>query len=152
MWLDALLAILHHICVFGLFVILAAEMVLIRPGVTAETITRVVRIDLMYGILAALALIAGGLRVMYGAKGAAFYTQNPIFWSKLGLFVVVGLLSVRPTLQFMRWQKALHLSAAMLPGASEIHSARRFIHIEIALLFLLPVLAALMARGIGHMS
>ena len=67
MALDALLAALHHISVFGLFVILAAEMVLVRPGITAESVMRVVRIDLFYGILAGLALVAGGLRVVYGA-------------------------------------------------------------------------------------
>lgn len=33
---------------------------------------RVVRIDGLYGVLVGLTLVAGGLRVFYAAKGAAF--------------------------------------------------------------------------------
>ena len=149
MALDALLAALHHICVFGLFVILTVEMVLVRPGISAEAVMRVVRIDLFYGILAGLALVAGGLRVFYGAKGAAFYTGNPVFWTKLGLFVLIGLLSLPPTLNYIKWRKALRDSPTALPSASAIQSTRKLIHIQFGLLFLLPILAAIMARGIG---
>lgn len=150
MALDALLAALHHISVFGLFVILAAEMVLVRPGITAESVMRAVRIDLFYGILAGLALVAGGLRVVYGAKGAEFYTQNPVFWTKLGLFAMIGLLSLPPTRNYIRWRKALRNNPNATPDASSIQATRKLIHIEFVLIFLLPILAALMARGIGR--
>ena len=150
MALDALLAALHHISVFGLFVILAAEMVLVRPGITAESVMRVVRIDLFYGILAGLALVAGGLRVVYTAKGAEFYTQNPVFWIKLGLFALIGLLSLLPTRNYFRWRKALRNNPNAAPDASSIQATRKLIHIEFVLIFLLPILAALMARGIGR--
>ena len=149
MTLDALLAVLHHICVFGIFVILAVEMALVRPGISAESVMRVVRIDCMYGALAGLALVAGGLRVFYGAKGAEFYTHNPVFWIKLGLFLVIGLLSILPTLNYFRWRKALRDNPNALPDLTAIQGTRKFIHIQLALLFLLPILAALMARGIG---
>ena len=140
---------IHHLCVFGLFVILAAEMTLVRPGILAETVIRVVRIDGLYGILAGLALVAGGLRVVYGAKGAAFYTHNPLFWTKLGLFLLIGILSVPPTLDYIRWRKALRANPAALPSASAVQATRKLIHIQFGLLFLLPILAAMMARGIG---
>lgn len=150
MALDALLAALHHISVFGLFVILAAEMVLVRPGITAESVMRVMRIDLFYGILAGLALVAGGLRVVYGAKGAEFYTQNPVFWTKLGLFAMIGLLSLPPTRNYIRWRKALRDNPNATPDAASIQATRKLIHIELGLIFLLPILAAMMARGIGR--
>ena len=149
MILDAFLAVIHHLCVFGLFVILAAEMTLVRPGISAETVMRVVRIDGLYGILAGLTLVAGGLRVFYAAKGAAFYTHNPVFWIKLGLFLVIALLSIPPTLNYIRWRKALRSNRNALPDAAVIQTTRKLIHIELALLFLLPILAAMMARGIG---
>jgi putative membrane protein len=150
MALDAFLASLHHICVFGLFVILTAEMVLVRPGMTAETVMRVVRIDGVYGILAVLVLVVGTLRVMYGVKGAAFYTHNPVFWTKLGLFLVIGVLSIKPTLNYFRWRKALRDNPNSSPAPDAIQATRKLIHIELALLFLIPILAALMARGIGY--
>ena len=149
MILDAFLAVIHHLCVFGLFVILAAEMTLVRPGISAETVMRVVRIDGLYGILAGLTLVAGGLRVFYAAKGAAFYTHNPVFWIKLGLFLVIALRSIPPTLNYIRWRKALRSNRNALPDAAVIQTTRKLIHIELALLFLLPILAAMMARGIG---
>ena len=149
MILDAFLAVIHHLCVFGLFVILAAEMTLVRPGISAETVMRVVRIDGLYGILAGLTLVAGGLRVFYGAKGAAFYAHNPVFWIKLGLFLVIGLLSIPPTLNYIRWRKALRSNLNALPDAAAMQTTRKLIHIEFGLLFLLPILAAMMARGIG---
>jgi putative membrane protein len=149
MALDALLASLHHICVFGLFVILAAEMVLVRPGMSAQTVMRVARIDGLYGILAGLVLVVGTLRVFYGAKGASFYTHNPMFWTKIGIFVLIGLLSIPPTLSYVRWRKALRDNPNALPGVDSIQATRKLIHIEFALLFLLPILAAMMARGIG---
>ena len=149
MALDTFLAALHHICVFGLFVILAAETVLVRPGISVETVLRVVRIDLFYGILAGLALVAGGLRVFYGVKGAAFYLQNPVFWIKLGLFVLIALLSLPPTRNYIRWRNALRNNPNATPDTASIQATRKLLHIEIVLIFLLPILAAMMARGIG---
>ena len=149
MALDALLAIFHHICVFGLFVILATELALVRPGISAETIFRVARIDMFYGILAGLTLIVGTLRVIYGVKGIAFYIHNPLFWAKLGLFAIIGLLSIPPTLNYMRWRKALRADPNALPDIASIQSTRKLIAIQHALLFILPILAAMMARGIG---
>jgi putative membrane protein len=149
MALDALLAVFHHICVFGLFVILATELALVRPGMSAETIFRVARVDMFYGILAGLTLIVGTLRVIYGAKGMAFYIHNPLFWGKLGLFAIIGLLSIPPTLNYMRWRKALRADLNALPDIAAIQSTRKLIAIQHALLFLLPILAAMMARGIG---
>lgn len=150
MGLDTVLAIFHHLCVFGLFVILASEMALVRPGISADTVARVARIDGAYGIVAALALVAGALRDLYGAKGTEFYTHNPIFWTKIGLFIAIGLLSIPPTLNFIRWRKALRANPNAVPDAKSLQSTRRFVHIELALLFLLPILAAMIARGIDY--
>ena len=149
MGLDVLLSVFHHFCVLGLFVVLTAEMVLVRPGINRETIMRVVRIDAVYGMLAGLTLLAGGLRLLYGVKGAAFYIHNPLFWTKLGLFLLVGLLSISPTLNYVRWRKALRADSNALPNDASVKATRKLIHIELMLLFLMPILAAMMARGIG---
>ena len=52
-------------------------------------------------------LVVGLLRVYYFEKGAAFYFGNAFFIAKLALFIVVGLLSIYPTLEFSAWRKAL---------------------------------------------
>ena len=60
------------------------------------------RVDAWYGISAALVVVSGVLRVTLGLKGAAFYLHNPIFWTKMGFFVAIALLSIPPTIHYLR--------------------------------------------------
>ncbi len=50
---DAWLAIIHHLAVFGIAAVLAAEWTLVRPGLRATDVRRLVRIDSTYGVFAA---------------------------------------------------------------------------------------------------
>jgi putative membrane protein len=99
--------------------------------------------------LAALVLAAGVTRVVWGAKPADFYPENPVFWFTMAAFAAVGILSIRPTTRYLRWRKALDGDAGALPAAAEISSARPAIHHQLAAFTTIPALAALMARGIG---
>ena len=146
---DFILASVHHILIFGLFALLGAQLVLVRPGMDAGIIAKVGRLDRVYGILALGVLLAGLARVFEGAKGPAYYFGNHIFLTKLTLFVIVGLLSIRPTLDFIAWNRALKSDPKALPADAAIRRTRLFIHIEATLLILLPVLGAAMARGYG---
>ena len=103
--LDLTLAILHHFAVFALFGVLFAEFVLVRRGMDADGAARVVAIDTWYGVLAALIIIVGFSRAIFTAKGWDYYAHNAFFWAKIGTFVAIGLLSVRPTLSFLKWRR-----------------------------------------------
>jgi putative membrane protein len=147
---DLVLAIAHHLTVFGLAAVLAAELALMRPAaVSAGTLRLLGRCDAAYGLLSLTILALGFLRVWYGAKGADFYLHNPMFWAKIAAFGAVGLLSIRPTMRIAAWQKALKADAAFLPQRDEIGGLRRFLLAEAAVFALIPVFAAAMARGIG---
>jgi putative membrane protein len=146
---DFLLASLHHLAVFSLVAILVAELVLLRPALDKAAVTRIARVDIAFGIAAACVLVAGFARVFFGAKGADYYFHNHIFWTKIGLFVLVGILSIRPTLRFITWRRALAADPNALPAAADIKRAKIFVHIEATLVFILPILAAAMARGYG---
>jgi hypothetical protein len=50
--------------------VLATEPALITIELSAQTIRRIVAIDLWYGIVAGAAVISGVMRVIWGAKGA----------------------------------------------------------------------------------
>ncbi len=143
--LDLVLAIVHHLLVFGLAGILFAELMLVRPGMDVATVGRVARIDLVYGALAGLVIVVGLIRAAMAAKGWAYYSHNTFFWAKLGVFLLVGLLSAPPTVAFIRWRK---IGAA--PDAAQVAGVRRFLHAEVALFALLPIFAAAMARGYGQ--
>ena len=100
---------------------------------------------------AAIAVLATGmLRLFLGAKGAAFYAGNPVFFAKIALFFVIGGLSVPPTIKLLRWQKRLAADTAFVVPADEQQGLRRYLMVEIHLAALLPLLAVLMSRGIGN--
>ena len=147
---DVLLAYLHHIFAFALVAILVVEMALCKPGMTSAQARQLTRYDLFYGVFAAALLVVGTMRVFFGVKGALFYANNPVFHTKVALFLLIGVLSVPPTLRYFKWGKALKANPAFTPNADEINRARKFIHIQAVLIVVLPLLAVLTARGIGY--
>ena len=142
--LDAILAIAHHLAVFSLVAVLVAEFVVSAGTLDMARLRQLGRLDGAYGALAGLVLVAGGLRVGFGAKGWSFYAGNPMFWAKLGTFALVGLLSIVPTVRLIRWRRA-----GTLPDAAAVRSLRGWMHAQLVLLVLIPVFAVLMARAIG---
>jgi putative membrane protein len=142
--LDLSLAIGHHLLIFLLFGILVAELILVRPGMDRTALNRVGAIDLWYGILAGLILAVGFSRAIFAAKGWLYYSHNAFFWAKIGTFLIIGLLSVPPTIQFIVWRRA-----EALPDAGKIRGVRRLLWLEVLLFALLPAFAAAMARGYG---
>lgn len=146
---DALLAYLHFTAILILASALGAEALLLRAQAGAATIRSLARADILYGIASGIAIATGLLRLFYGAKGYAFYTANPVFWTKMALFIVIGLISIPPTLKFIRWRRRLAADAAFLPAAGEVAAVRRLVFIELHLLALVPLAAVFMARGLG---
>jgi putative membrane protein len=143
--LDLVLAIAHHILVFSLFGVLFAELVLVRKGVDLATIGRVGRIDLMYGAVAGLIVVVGFGRAVFAAKGWAYYSHNLFFHLKIATFVVVGLLSIPPTIAYIRWRKA-----GAAPTDAQVAGVRKWLLAELMLFAFLPAFAAAMARGYGE--
>ncbi len=147
---DLLFAIGHHILIFALAGIIAYEFAVVRPTMTATDIVRVGAVDLWYGILAGLILIVGFARASLVARGMAYYSHNYFFWAKIGTFALVGILSIWPTIQFIRWRGALKKDPAAMPSPTAIAMARRFIWAEVVLFVFIPIFAAAMARGFGE--
>lgn len=143
---DLLLAAAHHLLLFALIAMLVAESVLLRGAIDAGTLRRLAGLDSGYGLSAGLLLAVGFARLFYGVKGADFYLHNPWFHAKLGAFVLVGLLSILPTVRFLRWRKALRADPAFLPPAREVAGLRGVIRLELALIAVILVCAAAMAR------
>ncbi len=147
--IDLLLAILHHLAVFTLVGILAAEFALLRPGLAGPRLNQLVRIDGAYGGVAGLVIVAGFLRVFFGASGPEYYLTNWVFWSKIGAFLGVGLLSIRPTMAILGWSRKAEADPDYVPPATEIAALRPVLYAQIGLLALIPIFAAAMARGYG---
>lgn len=146
---DIVLELVHHVAVFSLVGIFGAEFVLIGPKMSAARIRRLAAIDMAYGGLAALIIVAGFARVVWGDAGWQFYVYNWLFWAKITAFVVVGGLSGPVTGLLRRWSKAATGDPAFAPPPAELARARLLLNAQLAVFPLIPIFAALMARGIG---
>ncbi len=148
MILESALAYAHILAILAVVVFLTSEAALCRPEwINAAIVRRLVRVDVIYLIAAMLLLATGLARAWFGIKGNHWYWAQPLLHLKLTLFVLIGLISIRPTLAFLRWRKRLDADGS-LPPAEEVRSTRRWVMIEAHLLMLLPLLGVLMARGI----
>ena len=147
--MPAAFAFLHHIAAFTLVSALVIEFVLIRSELSVGNARTLLRVDAVFGVAAGVILIVGSLRVLYFEKGAAYYFHSIPFFAKLSLFAAIGLLSIYPTRQFLSWRPALRQGVPPTVDPARLNSLRRVIHWELALVVVLILCAALMARGIG---
>jgi putative membrane protein len=149
---DLHLAIAHHLLFLLLAGVLAFEIGVVRSKMDSEDVLRVARVDIWYGVLAGVIILVGFWRAIFAAKGWAYYSINLFFWAKLGVFAVVGLLSIMPTIEFIRWRKALSGNLTFSPEPHRIRNVRRVLFAEAMLFALIPAFAAAMARGYGELS
>jgi putative membrane protein len=145
------LAFLHHAAAFLLVAVVTVELVLLRE-LTLTTARSLLRMDAVYGVAALVLLAVGFLRVFYTEKGSAYYFHSIPFIAKITLFAVVGLLSIYPTRQFLRWRAPLRDNRVPAVDDGTRRKIRLVLHVELTLLFLMMLCAAMMARGIGVFS
>jgi len=144
MELELLCRYLHFICIITIAGALTVEHLLLKPRMSRRELDRMARIDLVYGISAIVLVIAGLTLWLWVGKPAEFYSKNWIFHLKLTLAIAMGLMSLPPTFFFLKNRKGDPDEMVDLPK-----SLIRWIRFELFLLVILPLLAVLMARGIG---
>jgi putative membrane protein len=145
--MTVLFAFLHHLAAFALVGALAVEFVLIKQELTVVTARKLAATDAVLGASATVLLVAGLLRVFYFEKGAAYYFHNHAFLTKFSLFVIVALLSVVPTIEFLSWRKALKAGQVPAVAAPKLKRLRMIIHVELAAVVIILLCAAIMAKG-----
>ncbi|MBV8245474.1 MAG: DUF2214 family protein [Candidatus Eremiobacteraeota bacterium] len=147
--LNAVFATLHFLAIFALAASIVAELLLYAPHISAPYVRRIQRLDLFF-LFAAIAVVATGLtRLFTSPQGPGFYAGNPIFWTKMGLFAIIGLLSIVPTRSFLRWNRSLEADGSVTVSPEEHRRIRGYIMAELVVLCFIPLCATLMARGIG---
>jgi len=145
MSLELLLRYFHFVSIFTIVGALASEHLFLKSNLSRQEIIRLAKIDGMYGF-AVLTLLGAGLTLWLGGFGkpTEFYSENPVFHLKLALFVTIGLLSIYPTVFFMKNRKGKPDDIVAVPKV-----IFWLIRLELILLFLIPILAGMMAKGIG---
>jgi putative membrane protein len=148
MLVESLLAYAHFVAILSLVVFITSEAALCRPEwMNAAVVQRLARVDMIYAASAVLVLLTGVARTVWGLKGAGWYWSQPLLHIKFTLFVVIGLLSIKPTLTFIRWKKALTANGT-LPAEAEVRSTRRLVMVQAHLMLLIPLAAVMLARGV----
>ncbi|SHI24083.1 DUF2214 family protein [Pollutimonas bauzanensis] len=148
--MSALFAFLHHIAAFTLIASLASEFVLLRETLTLSIARKLQIADMVFGLSAAAVLAVGLLRVFYFEKGASYYFSSVPFMLKLTLFILIGVLSIYPTVEFLSWKRSIQGGQAPVVAAGKLRRLRAAIHMELAAAVALVLCAALMARGVGE--
>ncbi len=145
MTLEIFLRYVHFNSIFAIVGSLVSEHLLLKKEVTRAELDRLSKIDAVYGI-AALILVSVGLTLWLGSIGkpAIYYTKNWIFLTKVGLFSLVGILSIYPTVFFIKNRNGDPDELVKIPS-----SIFWMLRLELLLLFVIPLLAGLMARGVG---
>lgn len=148
MLLESLLAYAHFVAILSVVVFITSEAALCRvEWMNAAVVRRLARLDLIYLFAAIAVLVTGLARTYWGAKGMGWYWHQPLLHTKVTLFAVIGLISIKPTLAFIRWRKKLDADGR-LPSEAEVKSVRKLIMIEAHLLVLIPLAGTLLARGV----
>lgn len=149
MLLESLLAYAHFVAILTLVVFMTSEAALCRPEwLNAAVVQRLARVDKVCQMAALAVLLTGLARTYWGAKGMGWYWHQPMLHLKLTLFVVIGLISIKPTQAFGRWRRQLEAGAA-LPSDDDVRGVRRLVMVQAHLLMLVPLAATLLARGVG---
>ena len=150
MWLDAALAYLHYAAFITLFAFLTVQAMLLRTTLDERLVRLLGRADVWAAGAAAATLLTGFLRAGLGAKGGDFYFGAWPIYVKIALFVVVGLMTIKPTLAYIRWRRAYEHDPKYAVPAAEHAAMRKLVMIEVHIGALIPVVAVIMARGLGR--
>ena len=145
--MSTLFAFLHHLCAFTLVAAVAIEFTLLRGELTLSSARRLQVTDLVLGIAAGALFVIGLLRVFLFEKGAAYYFHSHAFLLKFALFILVGLLSIIPTMEFLSWRSAINAGQVPVMNPKQRQRVITVIHGELTAIVIILLCAAIMARG-----
>jgi putative membrane protein len=136
----------HYASLMLLIAAVLSEMVVLKPQITVAEARVLQRLDATYGASATLLLLTGVAR-MFLEKGVAYYLHHGAFHILVTLFVMIGLLSIYPTVVFLRWRGDIKANQAPTMAPEQFARLRLILRAEIALLLIAPLFAAWMAHS-----
>lgn len=141
-----IVAWIHYVSIMLMIASLLGEHLLLKPDLAMTEAKAIQRLDIAYGASATAVLVTGILR-MFLEKGAAYYNQHIGFHILVGIFVIVALLSIYPTLVFLRWRADTSAGRGQRLAAAQFKKIQMIVRVEMTLLLLAPFFATWMAHG-----
>lgn len=145
--MNILIPYLHYIGIMALMGSLISEHLILKPSLKKDQIKSLATVDLIYGLSAILVLATGLLRWFVYGKGYDFYMSTPLFHIKLTLFIIMGILSIFPTIKILKWKKQIKRGEEPEITEKVVKKLLMFIRIELLIIAIIPLLAVLIARG-----
>ena len=147
---EIFLAYTHILGILIIFIALFVEHMVIAKKMTLKEMKRLTKADSWYGIGAIVMLITGFARIYLVGKPSDYYWSHNLFLIKLAIFTVAGLLSIYPTIQFIKLIKKLKADGIEEFSWKEAPKFKGIVRLQLALLLSLPFLANMIARGMGY--
>ena len=106
-------------------------------------------VDLGYQLALIASLATGLARALYYGQAADYYLGNRLFWLKIAIFLLVVLVAIAPTLQYIRWNREARTAPTFAPLTRDLERVRASISLGLGLWLVLPLIGILVARGYG---
>lgn len=107
------------------------------------------QVDLGYQLALIGCLATGLARALYFGQSAEYYLSNRLFWLKLVIALLVAMVAVGPSLQYLRWSREARSAPAFAPLTREVERVRAAIALGLGFWLILPLISILVARGFG---
>ncbi|WP_213770355.1 DUF2214 family protein [Bradyrhizobium sp. dw_78] len=141
-----IVAWIHYVSIMLMIASLLGEHLLLKPELAAAEARTIQRLDLVYGGSATVVLITGVMR-MFLEKGLAYYNHHIGFHILFGLFIIAALLSIYPTIVYLRWRSDTRAGKGQQLARDRFKTIQMIIRVEMTLLLLAPFFATWMAHG-----
>ena len=147
--LEAALAYAHLIAILTWVVFIGSSAALTRSEwLNAASLARLARVDRLAAVGAMAVLVTGAARVAWGVKGASWYFDQPLLWAKVALWLLMVAGGVSASRRIQAWQRS-SANGGGLPPAADVAAVRKRLMAASHLMVVVPLLAVLLARGIG---
>lgn len=130
------------VSIFGMLSFLVSELILVQNILSRKEISFISKIDALYGLVSIIA-VGAGFTLWFGVGKPASFYENPVFYTKLFLAIVVGLISIWPTVYFIKNRKGEKDDIITVDN-----KIKKLIVLQLILLGIIPLFATMMANGI----
>jgi putative membrane protein len=141
-----IVAWIHYIGIMLLIASLLGEHLTLKQELTVAEARTIQSLDIVYGVSATIVLVTGILR-MFLEKGAAYYNHHIAFHILFGLFVIAALISIYPTVIFLRWRNDTRAGRGQQLERGQFKKIQMMVRVEMTLMLLAPLFATWMAHG-----
>ena len=147
--MELVFSYIHILAVMVMAACLSVEVMLLASHDGRNTAEDLGRADITWFIAAAAVLLAGAVKMVVSDKGFMYFVGNPVFLGKVLMFFGVAAISLIPTSRYGRWRTRARMDPGYRIPAEEARATLRLVMIELVVVATLPLLAVMMARGVG---